>query len=238
MGVQLPSPAPMSNELIVPEGTNLIINDTPYPDDSVRSLFDDLTPVAKVKWLILSATEMTRELGAILTPALLGATFLFPGEGSQYIKSRLNLEGYNIITSRRFIGNRPSSVEVQVPPPVIEAVENSPTPSVTIIDDVIATGETVESIRREVEWDMRYPPRVLTWSVYCWLKQWSAKMPDIEVVSCIVYKRKSGRVPLNSLSTIMSTTNKGAIVRSSYAQRYFADPTEFIIALKQLETYA
>jgi len=226
----------MATETVVPEGTNIILNDTVIPDSQVRSFFADLKPSSKVSWLIFNSIELTGQLEGSLSQIASGLIFLFPGESSQPIRQQLNIPGYTVPTSRSYLGNRSTGVTAQIPPELTASAQDAYC-SLAIIDDVIATGETIATIKKSVEYQIQeqgFAPRII-WAVFALLKQKSASVSGFRRVECIVeYSRRSGRVPLNSLSTLLSNTPKGESVKNLYAQKYFIKPADFLGSLNQL----
>jgi len=226
----------MFTELKVPESTNIIINDTPIVDSNVRYAFARLKNTALASWIILSSAELNTDLLPKITTDIL---LLFPGNGSQYIKSELALEGIDIGTEREFIRNKPTNCRVAIPDNLIESIGNQRC-QVAIVDDVVASGLTINTIRKSIEykiWMSGFEPRI-AWVCIPWLLQKLAigKIDQaIKVNPCVVYSRDSSKVSVNSLSTLLEDSPKGTIVRKTYATKYFTNGKGFLDSLTGLK---
>ena len=109
---------------MVPDGTNIIINDTQRKDIDVRCLFARLYRVSLAQWLILGAEE----LNAILAPkiATTDALLLFPGYGSQPIKYSLSLNGFDVGSKRSFVKGKPINKSIEIDPCLVYYRNASP----------------------------------------------------------------------------------------------------------------
>lgn len=223
----------MSKDLIVPEGTNLIINDTQIQTKAIQEgfAFSD----AKVKFEIIDAQELSR--------------LFFPGNGAEVTRSflepqvaqaLLGLDVYAFPASRSIENGQPTSIYTEIPEYFIRRAKNECFKNIWIVDDVVATSLTIRTIKTQVENligetdDEEYNPSQrfsysavkvppISWSVFSWLKQASAKIDQIASFAAIIYSRRSGKVPTNSLSTMISNTINGLEIRSSYARKYFTN---------------
>ncbi len=178
------------------------------------------------------------------------SAILYPGQGSKQVTQFFSaamlglLTAYNqfdIPTKRTFYGSRASFTSVRIPEKLIKTAKTGKIKNILTIDDVVSTGETVNAIRENTEnmatvldekdYDpyMRFSkPRIVSqpqieWSVACWLRQQSAKTDGFNSYSSVVYRRRDGKVPTNSLSTLLSETQKGNSVRNNYARKYFTN---------------
>ena len=220
-GVQLPSPTLMSKELIVPEGTNIIINDTVFSDREIGRIFECLGPVILTKWIILNAEELTCNLAPQIVS---GITLLFPGEGSQFIKLQLSLPGIDIPTQRIFERNKPTVCNIEIPETLVNTVVENPFSPIGIVDDVVASGQTIQQIRKSLEFkvcDRGINPKI-QWGCFTWLRQKRANTEGFLMRAYIEYSKKSGIPAVNSFSTFLQDTEKGYTVTKGYALRYFS----------------
>lgn len=211
----------MSQELNVPENTNIIINDTAFSDREIGRIFVRLNPVVLTKWIILNAEELTYNLAPLITS---GITLLFPGEGSKFIKSQLSLQGIDIPTLRIFERNKPTECIVNTPNELVETVVSDPFSMIGIVDDVVASGQTIQEIKRSLEFRVNTcgtDPKI-QWGCFTWLRQKRADTEGFLMSTCIDYSKKSGRVAVNSFSTFLLDTEKGYAVTKGYALRYFS----------------
>lgn len=242
-------------KLEVPEGTNLIINDTSISDEVVCSAFLSTANLAKVNFQVLSANNMTDEIvQAFSSTDSNNVAVLYPGEGSKPIRRAANNDGYTVNTERQFSGARATNLSIKIPRELIDAIQQKKIKRVQIRDDVVATGLTIQTIREELlsrcsvvdytdyRQDVRFSyPKVsapkIDWEVVCWLVQKSADTTGFAVTAAIEYFRKSGRVPLNSLSTLLAETQKGKIVKENYANKYFPNCLVLYRLIEELKKY-
>ena len=227
MGVRFSSPTLMLNELMVPDGTNVIINDTQRKDIDVRCLFARLYRVSLAQWLILGAEE----LNVILAPkiATTDALLLFPGYGSQPIKYSLSLNGSDIGSKRSFVMGKPISCDITVPDILIQTIKKGGR-RVAIIDDVVSTALTINTIRKTVEQKVVG----ISWFCFPWLMKKSADVnKSIKIDPCLVYYRNASPVSVNRLSRLLEDTPKGKGTRRVYAVKYFSNGERFICDLNE-----
>ena len=244
---------------------NLIINDTPVPDRKVREVFAEFQPSAE----ILSARELTLDLEKNAATAMLGIAYpksvalIFPGEGAKSLYSFLSPEVSNPILQaskwsvpayRVLSGNKPISVNVEIPTNILKGINEERIEQVWVCDDVIATGLTIRSIASVVDsWLNRrgenYNPSLrfsfptqretsLIWQAFCWLQREDADIGPFKSQPAAIYKSPNSKrkVPLNSLSTLLSNSNRGSDARTRYSQKNFNDERKFYELLATLST--
>lgn len=274
MGVQFPSPTPMIERNIeIPENTNIIINDTDISTKRIEGEFCGLNS-SKVEFIILDTYELTAPLEIALINYLSQLdtskiAILFPGNGSKSVKGRLSAQtqkeirsaGYkaNTNTKREFVREGRSVVPILtnpgIPDKLISKILKYEVNTVTIIDDVVASGQTIQGMRMAVKATVRenipiennynpdirfsFPERmnvpIIGFSVFTWLLQKTADTNGFEVFPTSIYKKKTGKAPVNSLSTMLYDEIKGKTVASLYSEKYFGDPYEFKILLEKLK---
>lgn len=163
---------------------------------------------------------------------------VFPGEGAKAVL-RENLEGVDILgdgllglfqqfflpTSRVVDNGRVIGVTVDVPSDTQEELAKGQIKQVVVIDDVIATGKTLNTLRDAVQ---IYSPNPLTFASCAWFIRKPTDVVGYGVVRGIYkYWCNEGFPALNSLSTWLRTDEKGFIVRENYKKKYIRYPYGF-----------
>lgn len=257
----------IEREMVIPENTNLIINDTPLDTGLVsRAMRRFVT--SPTSFVVFDRQELTNSLVENIKRNLqdrrnsLG--IIFPGQGAQQVKEVLptgfveSIKStgiiYNTQTSRIYKDNLPASLNADIPKDLIERINTKEITNVWIVDDVIATGQTIQGMRSDVisqlvemqPEDKNYNPGIrfsfpqikipdTSFSAFTWLKQKSAKTENFDVFASIVYFRKSSKVSLTSLSTFLGDSDKSNDVKRSYSVKYFQDACEFYRFIDRLK---
>jgi len=250
-------------DILVPGLVNLVINDTQIPDDKVKEVFARMQPSAEV----LSASELTVELEKNIAVALLGIenllqiTMLFPGYGADALATTFSPQFRNLISPinkywveayRILSGNKPSYVKLEIPAEVTDGIKKGVTKQIWVCDDVIATGLTIQSIKADIssKLDNNYNPDLrfsypvqgeinLVWRAFCWLQRKDAVTEPFSVQPTVIYGSQNGKrkVPLNSLSTLLSRNIAGLSARLDYSRKFFNGEEDFVKLLSKLRSY-
>ena len=156
------------------------------------------------------------------------------------------------VSCGRFV--RPVLTNPGIPKKLVNRIIDNTIENVVVIDDVVSTGQTIQGMRLATETmvrdklpeDSRYDPYVrfsypnsqtipkISFSTFTWLLQKSACVEGYTMFPTSIYERRSGKVPVNSLSTFLYDKIKGEKVASLYAEKYFSDPYEFKSLLEKL----
>lgn len=232
----------------VPGNTNIIINDTNIPDEFVRVVFSRLETRGRATIEIVSGQELSESISSqirgVVTP---NTAVLLPGNGSQQMlkffdsETISSLSGkwvFPIKTQRYFNGNICTGVSVALPKKLIKNTQNRNYSSLLVIDDVCATGETIQTIRSGLLYELDSPLPPLAWYAIFWLNYIKSDTSGFTANAAVNYKGEKGRVALNSLSTLISEGEKGRIVSINYAQKYFPQQEySFLNTLSTLKQY-
>lgn len=246
MGVQLPSPTLMNTE--VPFNTNLVINDTTIPDQEVRGCFSELNSLGLVTIAILSCWDMSTQISSeIISKINQNTAILLPGNSSRTMLKYFNKDTkdrvlstptFNCRTQRTFSGNVCTNLEVSLPKKLIDQTQNRQFTSILIIDDVCASGKTIQTLKRGLLYELNPPIPTIGWNAIFWLLSASADINGFNCNAAINYKGKNGRVAINSLSTFLAKDIKGETVTNNYIQKYFPNlKNKFLDILNKLNSY-
>lgn len=163
---------------------------------------------------------------------------VFPGEGAKAVL-RESLNGVDFLedgllgpfqqfflpTSRVVDNGRVIGVTVDVPDDTQEVFAKGQIKQVVVVDDVIATGTTLNTLRDAVQ---DYSPNPLTFTSCAWFVRKPTDVVGYGVVRGIYkYWCNEGFPALNSLSTWLRTDEKGFIVRENYKKKYIRYPYGF-----------
>jgi hypoxanthine phosphoribosyltransferase len=251
-------------EILVPENKNIVINDTRIPYEVVSDEFYR-SQTSIVSFEIMSAIEMTAELEKQISIALLGisnfAAILYPGEGaislldffSDEIRTQIGIrQTYRVSSPAQYENNRRVYSEIEIDETLIEKIKTKEVTDLIIVDDVVVTGGTIQTIKESVEGlaaeydDSEYDPTqrfsfpklvspAITWRVWCWLVEERANTKNFFTKAYASYRKKNGRSPLNSLSTLLADSPKGDSVRYYYSNKFWKEPEEFLEIINRLK---
>ena len=257
----------IEKEIVIPDKNNLIINDTPLKEGLINTAMKSLKS-RKVDFIVFESTELTGSLIPIIRSKIdqqeSSVAIIFPGQGSKKVKEmfssdlmqELSQKGivYETNTSRTWTGNRPQISETNIPQDLIIKLNEGAIKAVWIIDDVVASGETIQAIAGDIKYELTdmqpadpdYDQSIRFSSsqgktskysqvVFTWLKQKSAMTTGFEIYAPSTYSRRSGKVPVNSISTLLMDDQKGKTVKDLYAQKYFDKPEEFTELIDNLK---
>lgn len=158
---------------------------------------------------------------------------VFPGEGGKAVQ-RESLDGDSAVgsfqqfflpTSRIVDNGRVVGVTVQMPENAQEALASGQLKQVLVVDDVIATGKTLNTLRAAVQ---ECSPNPLAFTSCVWFARKPTDVIGYDVVRGVYrYWSNDGYPALNSLSTWLRTDEKGFIVREKYKKKYIRYPYGF-----------
>lgn len=191
-------------------------------------ILDDRQFGSRLNWMrefdlrILLRTDMTRSLRHLwpgwkhLPPD--NTLFLIPGNGARDVAKDLRplLEGWSttcLVATRHWVpGDAPRASVNRVYPKgfLLEFTD------VVVIDDVVASGATIQAIKRVNE---PWMPGTC-WHILTWVRQRSSDVTGFASIfaSVEVGEKNGRRPPINSLSTLLDRPD----VAESYATRNFA----------------
>ncbi len=167
---------------------------------------------------------------------------IFPGEGGKAVYEENALaeigeaEKFFVPTKRNFSGSSAwsTSVSVFLPDQLVDALQNGSIESILIIDDVIASGGTVRTLRQAIK---NQTKNELDFTAIAWFgKNQSVEgFQSIETMQQYVgapFFNERMTPPFNSLSTWLRDNEKSRAVLDAYTQKYVRYPYGF---KKQLE---
>jgi len=155
--------------------------------------------------------------------------FVFPGNGSNYPKSRSlicrKVHGVGVYAKRIWTpGTDPIAIAGTIAPEVFMDLR---TRSIIVVDNVISSGQTMYKLYRNNEW--RFPRAEwigVTWfsQALCMKSSSGVKGYNSVFASFLVEGASGKKVPINSLSTL----REQPAIAENYAKRHFSDPQAFL----------
>ena len=221
--------------MVIPEKTNLIINDTPLETGMVSRATKSFVGCS-VDLIVLDRQELTTPLVENIERRLQNGNdslgIVFPGQGAQQVKEVLptllieNMQStgmiYDTQTSRIYKNNLPTSLNANIPRDLVEKINTKEVANIWIVDDVIATGQTIQGMRSDIieqliemqpenknyNQGIRFSfPQIkipnTVFSSFTWLKQKSANTENFDIFASIVYFRKSSKSIIGKLIYII-----------------------------------
>lgn len=191
-------------------------------------------PDSATTFQLLSATDLNYGLINYLAPLFLGSqtanVFVFPGSGAKSV--------YSYLGGVRF-GQRYDCVFLESPRYVEpeELPDIDPRKRIVIIDDVVASGNTVNQVARALL--CKYGT-IRDLQVVAWLLEDKAEiMQGINQVfaSIVVKGNYCSRPPINSLSCLLSSDGSYEPVKADYSRKYFNGTTALDDLKQLLENY-
>lgn len=159
---------------------------------------------------------------------------IWPGEGAKSVLRETLLgfpllanicSSYFVPTERIVQNGKPIEVFVNRASLPNESIVGNPFRTFLIIDDVVATGLTLQRVRETITQTFGNNKvfRAITW----FLRK-PTYVPDYASVDSVYrYSTSEGWPALNSLSTLLRTDAKGEAVRSGYMKKYIRYPYGF-----------
>ncbi len=220
---------------------------------SIDEYLEFLFVACKGEVKAFEATQLTTALAkkverlATVVPAQRTAV-IFPGEGAQVVRKLLPeslLEDMTIISipTQRKVEVRKKTVAGVIVGNVTQVrkqLSDMKINTIIVLDDAIATGQTLTALReafpgRNIDW---YAGALLTRSPLQ-NRERAGSSNGIEgfksILTPIVYQGTNGIPALNSLSTLIGTSDKSEAVRRRYMDDYVTDRNIFLEMVQQLQ---
>lgn len=199
-----------------------------------------LNETSRITLQVVDGLSLTKDMATLIERSKIlndNPFIVYPGNGAQSVKNfitsfdkRFNNNAVDLPTNRTMIRKGAFKLDVDYSscPPNIDAK------TVLIIDDVVATGQTAQSIAAEIK--KRFP------SIRCILATWLFAMPtrienknstsgiegvDQTFASIVLKGNLTSRVPINSLSCFMLSENKYEEMKTSFLKKYITDQEVF-----------
>jgi hypothetical protein len=175
--------------------------------------------------------ELSEPMTAILRGMLKNvddqtSAVIFLGNGAQPVyetcwEGKINFDPWNVYkikAERIFENNKPKSVFFEFPKVMRDAFEFPRYKKIFVIDDVIATGLTLNGLIKKLNYPSQY-------TAISWFRRKPTTIEGYDFIASVLeYKSldPNSYPALNSLSTWLRTDEKGLLVRETYKKKYIA----------------
>lgn len=239
--------------LVDTKTTRLAIDDVSYlVQEPIAEDIDTLMLSCRGWVEVYDAENLSLKLDAKLQRLLAALNknrciIIFPGNGAKTVKDLLpekTIQEASIIElpTERIVGKNGEveKVSVMETAKARKIISNAKTETIIVLDDVIVTGSTLSAIKaaipgRNIEWYagslfMRSPiQRGKGTNAQSGIDGYTA------IITPVLYQGTTGTPPLNSLSTLIGTSEKSSIVRNRYIESYVEDKETFLQTVKALQ---
>lgn len=233
-------------ELEVPWRTPVLLNDVnKLLRPGIRPKDIDLalqiligTTFSTEKALCASSNDLESPMVDLITARLAGfdpetTAIVFPGEGAKAVRRESlgvggTVDGFRqfFLPTNRIVDNgRVVGVTVELPIDTREELASGRFRQILVVDDVVATGKTLNTLRAAVQ---ECSPNPLAFTSCVWFAREPTDITGYESVRAVYrYWTREGYAALNSLSTWLRTDWKGFVVRGKYKEKYIRYPYGF-----------
>lgn len=238
------------NFILIPNGTKIIIDDVGVRQDKLAQMASALDGQTYVYSQYDLVRYLEKQLEDFLrTSEARRIAYVFPGQGARSVQQMLDgrlLEGSEAIDidiGRKLLPNGGiSGIDTDT-----DKIEFETNPElVVVIDDVVASGATAAHVREmcnAANAEYIVAPLMMLSPVQNMYTQYQQGWGEVslsgvrgynQVQTPLLYQGQSGIPPVNSLSTLISDTKKGQVVREKYAGKYAINRDSFELALQTL----
>lgn len=218
----------------------VLIQDITPPDVRLTQAAKRLNEISSITLQVVDGLSLTKDMVTLIEKSGVlndNPFIIYPGNGSQSVKNYLisankkfALNSVSLPTQRTMIRNGDFDLYVDYSS-LPESINRK---TALIIDDVVATGQTAQSIAAELK--KRSP------STQCILATWLFAMPtklenknsasgiegiDQALASIVLKGNLTSRPPINSLSCFIRSENKYEEMKANFLKKYITDPQAF-----------
>lgn len=225
---------------------------TPFTDKAAETLFNlarELNRTAEITLQIADGGSLNYYLLRMISKIIIekNPLIIFPGEGAKIVSGYLKKQASDfslentvfLPCERRPLGKGKFAIETDLSP-LPDNIGDRP---ILIIDDVIATGATMQTIAKGLR--IRYGNVQIIAASWLFLapsvkenKNASSGIEDVNItVAAFALKGNYvARPPINSLSCFLRNGVKYDQVKNSFMQKYIIDQEMFLGTMKQMES--
>lgn len=218
------------------------------PDNTLTKAAKKLNEISSITLQIVDGLNLTKDIIALIKKSGVLSNdplIIYPGNGSQSVKKylssdekQLTVNSISLPTQRTMIENGKFDLTVNY----FSLPQNIDTNTVLIIDDVVASGQTAQTIASEIK--VRFP------DARCILATWLFMVPtkpenkksssgimgiDQTIASIVLKGNLTSRPPINSLSCFTQNDKKYDEIKTYFMQKYINDQNKFTSAINLLK---
>ena len=218
------------------------------PDSTLTQATKKLNETSSITMQVVDGISLTKDMVTLIEKSGVLNTnplIIYPGNGSQSVKNfiasidkRFIINTVDLPTQRTMIRNGEFDLSVNYSP----LPQSINTGTVVIIDDVVASGQTAQTIASEIK--MRFTDArciLATWLFTIPTKPENKKSPsgvmgiDQTLASMVLKGNLTSRPPINSLSCFMRNENKYEEMKTNFLDRYILDQQVFKKFISSIE---
>lgn len=239
-------PAIAFSKVCLVDGAVLIQDVT--PDATLTQATKRLNEISSITLQVVDGLSLTKDMVTLIEKSGVLNTnplIIYPGNGAQSVKNfiasfdkRLTVNTVSLPTQRTMIKNGKFDLVVDYSP----LPQNINTDTVLIVDDVVASGQTAQTIASEIKTRFMGVRCILT----TWLfiiptklenkKSSSGVMGIDQALASIVLKGNlTSRPSINSLSCFMRNENQYEEMKENFIKKYIADQESFKKFIRNME---
>lgn len=220
------------------DGTVLIQDIT--PDDALTQAARKLNETSSITLQVVDGINLTKNMVTLIEKSGVLDTkplIIYPGNGAQSVKNfiasidkRFIINTVNLPTQRTMIRNGEFDLSVDYSP----LPQSINTDTVLIIDDVVASGQTAQTIASEIKSRFTDTRCILaTWMFTMPTKPENKKSPsgvmgiDQTLASMVLKGNLTSRPPINSLSCFIRSENKYEEMKANFLKKYITNQQKF-----------
>ena len=216
------------------------------PDATLTQAAKRLNETSSITMQIVDGMSLTKGVVTLIERSGVLNTYpliIYPGNGAQSVKDFIAsidkrfINAVDLPTQRTMIRNGKFDLYIDYS----SLPESINAKTVLIIDDVVATGQTAQSIAAELK--KRFP------SIQCILATWLFVMPtklenknsisgiegiDQTLASIVLKGNLTSRPPINSLSCFIRSENKYEEMKANFLEKYIEDKNKFQRILEEM----
>ena len=210
------------------------------PNGTLTQATKRLNEISSITLQVVDGISLAKDMIALIEKSGVlnkSPLIIYPGNGAQSVKGfitsldkRFTINTVNLPTQRTMIRNGEFDLAVNYS----SLPQNINTDTVLIIDDVVASGQTAQTISTQLK--LRFP------NIKCVLAAWLFLVPkkpenktspsgicgvDKTIASTVLKGNLTSRPPINSLSCFIRSENQYDEMKANFLKKYISDQQVF-----------